>query len=254
MSDQGRRIFPMETALNVVAGKGGADVLDFLGFAVNREVSDECRPAVNPMVKGWLYSLNPDFMKVAYNESTSYSAWVADQKRKLGDNVSMTPMSAGDLAGIEALFDMVENAKQTAEDKEAEAEEAQAAQAAAEAEAKKLAPFKKKAEDLEKKVAQLEEKNNALNAEIKELKAKAAAFDGKVAVDEGDLEKSVKDIVSKAVKAALGGLVAAGGVAALAEGAGADEPAAEEAAADAGGVPDTFGFGTSGSDGDGFGF
>ena len=246
----------METVLGVVVGKGGADVLDLLGFAVKRDVSDECRPAVNPMVKGWLYSLNPDFMKVAYNENVSFNAWVSDQKRKLGDNVSITPIPANELAGIESLFEAVESAKQTAEDKEAEAEEAQAAQAAAEAEAKKLAPFKKKAEDLEKKVAQLEEKNNALTAEVKDLKAKLAGFDGKVAVDEGDLEKSVKDIVSKAVKAALAGLVVAGGVAAAGEGAAADDfaAAAEAAPEETGGVPDTFGFGTSGSDGDGFGF
>ena len=244
----------METVLGVVAGKGGADVLDLLGFAVKRDVSDECRPAVNPMVKGWLYSLNPAFMKVAYNENTSFNVWVADQKRQLGDNVSITPIPAGELAGIEALFEAVESAKQTAEDKEAEAEEAQAAQASAEAEVKKLTPFKKKAEDLEKKVAQLEEKNNALTAEVKDLKAKLAGFDGKVAVDEGDLEKSVKDIVSKAVKAALAGLVVAGGAVAAAEGAADDFAAAEEPAAETGGVPDTFGFGTSGSDGDGFGF
>lgn len=254
MSDEGRRIFPMETVLGVVAGKGGADVLELLGFAVKREVSDDCRPAVNPMVKGWLYSLNPAFMKLAYNENTPYPAWVVDQKRKLGDNVSITPIPATELDGIEALFEAVENAKQTAEDKEAEAEEAAAAQAAAEAEVKKLTPFKKKAEDLEKKVAQLEEKNNALAAEAKELKAKLASFDGKVAVDEGDLEKSVKDIVSKAVKAAMGGLIAAGGAAAVEGAAAAEDFTAEEPAADTGGVPDTFGFGTSGSDGDGFGF
>lgn len=257
MSDEGRRVFPMETALGVVAGKGGADVLDFLGFAVKRDVCDDCRPAVNPMVKGWLYSLNPAFMKVSYSDTVAYDAWLADQKRKLGDNVSITPIPDSELAGIDALFETVESAKQTAEDKEAEAEEALAAKAAAEAEAKALAPFKKKAGDLEKKVSQLEEKNTALAAEIKELKAKVAAFDGKVAVDEGDLEKSVKDIVSKAVKAALGGLVAAGAGAAVADAA-TDEFAAaasSEPAADAGGgVPDTFGFGASGANNDGFGF
>jgi hypothetical protein len=60
----------------------------------------------------------------------------------------------------------------------------------------------------------------------------------------------VKDIVSKAVA----GLAAAGGVAVAASADGAPapfEPAAEEST---GGVPDTFGFGSSGADGDGFGF
>ncbi len=74
MSDKGRRMFSMETALGVVAGKGGADVLDFLGFVVNREVCDECRPAISPMVKGWLYSLNPEFMKASYTGDMAYDA------------------------------------------------------------------------------------------------------------------------------------------------------------------------------------
>ncbi|MDL2279676.1 hypothetical protein LJC15_03305, partial [Desulfovibrio sp. OttesenSCG-928-G11] len=222
MSDEGRRVFPMETALGVVAGKGGDDVLDFMGYALNRSVDEDCRPAVNPMVKGWLFSLNPDFLKSEFNENISYDSWVAEQKRKLGDNVSIQPMSEADLSGINALFDTVAEAKQLAEDKEAEAAEALAARQAAEAEAKALAPFKKKAEDLEAKVAALEEKVSALNGELSEAKAKAASFDGKVAVDETGLEKAIKDIVQKAV----GGLVAAGGAAAAAGAAEGGEAAA----------------------------
>jgi regulator of replication initiation timing len=252
MSKEARRIFPMETVLGVLTGTGGTEVLDLLGFALQRAVSDEYRPAVAPMVKGWLYSLHPPLMKLPCGENVAFNVWMSDQKKKLGDNVSITPIPASDLAGMEALFDAVENARLTAESKEAEAGEAKAAQDAAEAEAKKLAPFKKKAEDLEKKAAQLEEKNGVLAAEVKELKARLSAFDGKVAVAEADLEKSVKEIVSKAVKAALGGLVAAGGVAA-AEG-GADDTAAADAPEESGGVPDTFGFGASGANNDGFGF
>lgn len=256
MSDEGRRVFPMETALSVVAGKGGDDVLDFMGYAIGRSVDEDCRVGVGPMVKGWLYTLNPDFMKTSYDENIAFPNWVADQKRKLGDNVSITPMPAVELAGVNALIEMVTTARQTAEDKTAEAEEAVAAREAAEADSAAMAPFKKKAGELEKKVAALEEKNGALQAEIADLKGKLAAFDGKVAVDEKDIEKSVKDMVSKAVKDALGGLVAAGGVAAAGAAASEDAPAASEEAApaDSGGVPDTFGFGQSGSNDDGFGF
>ncbi|MDL2316504.1 hypothetical protein LJC59_05420 [Desulfovibrio sp. OttesenSCG-928-A18] len=254
MSDEGRRVFPMETALGVVAGKGGDDVLDFMGYALNRTVDEDCRPAINPMVKGWLYSLNPEFMKASFDANINYDSWISEQKRKFGDNVSITPMPDSELAGINALFESVEEAKQTAEDKTGEAEDAMAAKDAADAEVAALTPFKKKAEDLEAKVAQLEEKNKALNAEVAELKEKLGSFDGKVAVDEKDIEKSVKDIVSRSVKEALGGLLAAGGVAGAALAEGADAAPAEEAPADSGGVPDTFGFGASGSDGDGFGF
>lgn len=256
MSDEGRRVFAMETALGVVAGKGGDDVLDFMGYAVGRSIDDEYRPAVAPVVKGWLYSMNPEFMKVAPDKDLSFDLWASDQKKKLGDNVSITPMPDVESAAVNALIETLEAAKQTAADKEAEAEEARAAKEAADAEVAALAPFKKKAGELEAKVAQLEEQKGALAAELAELKAKLASFDGKVAVDEKDIEKSVKDIVTKAVKDSLGGLVAAGGVAVAGADGAEDAPAAfEEAAAEeTGGVPDTFGFGSSGSDGDGFGF
>ena len=250
MSDDGRRVFPMETALGVIAGKGGDDVLDFMGYAVGRSVDEDCRPAVNPMVKGWLFSLNPQFLNTGFDDKLGFDNWVNEQKKKLGDNVSIPPMPPADLAGIEALFDMVEQARQTAEDKIAEAEEALGAKEAADAEIKVLTPFKKKTEDLEKKVAQLEDKNKALMNEVDELKEKLSAFDGKVAIDEKEIEKSVKDIVTRAV----GSIAAAGGVAAGAAAAeGGEAPAGfEEAGSDA--VPDSFGFGASGSDGDGFGF
>ncbi len=260
MSDEGRRVFPMETALGVVAGKDGDDVLDFLGYAVQRSVCECCRPAITPMVKGWLYTLNPEFMKTGFDGGVSYDIWVADQKQKLGDNVSITPLPAHEQSAVNALIETLEAAKRTAEDKTAEAEAAVAAKAEADAEIKVLAPFKKKAEDLEKKAAQLEEKSQALTGEVAELKKQLAEFSGKVAVDEKAIDQSVKDIVSKAVKEALGGLMAAGVGAGAALGvadaaAGADDfAAAAESAPAEGGVPDTFGFGTSGSDGDGFGF
>ena len=253
MSDEGRRVFPMETALGVVAGKGGDDVLDFMGYAVGRSVCDDCRPALSPMVKGWLYSLNPDFMKAEFDENISYDTWLGEQKRKFGDNLSIPPMPDRELAGINALLETVEAAKRHAEDKEAEAEEAQAAKDAADAEIKALTPFKKKAEDLEAKVAGLEEKNKALAAEVAELKEKLAAFDGKVAIDEKEIEKSVKDIVTRAV----GSIAAAGGVvagAAAAEGGDAAAPADFDSGSSSGGVPDDFGFGASGPSDDGFGF
>ena len=252
MSDEGRRVFPMETALGLVADKGGDDVLDFMGYAVGRNVDDECRPALSPIIKGWLYTMNPDFMKADFNDGVGYDVWVDSQKKKLGDNLSITPLPGRELAAVNALIDTLEEAKKTAEDKTAEAEEAVAAKKTADAEVAAMTPFKKKAEDLEKKVAGLEEKNSSLNAEIAELKEKLAAFDGKVAIDEKEIEKSIKDIVSRAV---AGIAAAGGGVATGAGDAAAEAPASfEDTGSSSGGVPDDFGFGASGSDGDGFGF
>jgi hypothetical protein len=245
----------METALGLVAGKGGEDVLDFMGYAVGRGVDEECRPGLNPLVRGWLYALNPAFMKTKFSADVGYDAWIAEQKKSLGDNISITPMPACEQAGVNAYLETVESARQLAEDKTAEAAEASAARKAAEAEAAAMAPFKKKAGELEKKVTALEEKNRGLNAEIAELKEKLASFEGKIALDEKEIEKSVKEIVSRAVKDAVGGLAAAGGAALGTAGpAAADEAPAEGAgAADSGGAPDDFGFGASSSS-DGFGF
>ena len=253
MSDEGRRVFPMETALGLIANKGGDDVLDFMGYAVGRSVCDCSVPALNPLVRGWLYTQNPDFMKADFNDSVGWEVWLDAQKKKLGDNLSVTPLPAAEQSVANALMDTLEQARRTAEDKTAEAEAAVAAKEAADAEIAVLAPFKKKAEDLEKKLAAADEKAGALAAEIAELKEKLASFDGKVAIDEKEIEKSVKDIVSKAIA----GLAAAGGVAAgaaAAEG-GTEAPAAfEDSDSSGSSVPDDFGFGTSGSDGDGFGF
>ena len=192
MYDEGRRVFPMETALGLVAGKGGEDVLDFMGYAVGRGVDEECRPGLNPLVRGWLYAQNPAFMKTEFSADAGYDNWIDEQKRKLGDNISITPMPACEQAGVNAYLETVENARRLAEDKTAEAAEAVAGRKAAEAEAAGMAPFKKKAGELEKKVAALEEKNRGLNAEIAELKEKLASFDGKVALDAQEIEKNVK--------------------------------------------------------------
>lgn len=253
MSDAGRRIFKMETALGVLANQGGADVLDFLGFVISRSVDECCRPAVAPMAKGWLYSMNPEFMKVPFDGTTSFNAWCNEQKGRLGDNVSLEPMPAAEVAGIHTLMDTVEAALQDAQDKAAEAAAALEAQKAAEANAKAMAPFKAKAEELEKKVAQLEEKNKGLAGELAEEKAKSAAFSGKVAIDEKEIEKTLKDIITRTVGSMSFAAGAAAGTAG-AEGAAA-EPAAFDAPTDsAGAVPDTFGFGASGASDDGFGF
>lgn len=253
MSDEGRRVFPLETALGVVANKDGADVIDFMSYVTGQPVCECSRAALAPIVRGWLYSLNPELMKACYEDGLPFENWANEQKRKFGDSVSLPPLPANEAAGVATLIGVVKEAKQTAEDKTAESEDALAAKAALEAEIKALEPFKKKAEDMEAKVAQFEEKNKALTSEISELKEKLAAFDGKLAIDDKDLEKSIKDIVTRAV----GSIAAAGGVAAAGEAA-AESPA-ESAPADfdsgsSSNVPDDFGFGTSGANSDGFGF
>ena len=250
MSDDGRKIFSMETALGVIAEQENPQVRDLLAFAIGRPVCQCCIKAVSPMVKGWLMCLQPNFFNLQYNGNVSFTIWAEEQKAKFGDNVSITPIPANDVKGMHALLDLVDDAKRTATEKTEEAEAANEAAEAAKAEAKALAPFKKKAEDLQQKVAGLEEAAKGLTADMAKMKTEMAAFDGKVAINDKEIEKAVKDIITKAVGtmsfAAAGAAGAAAGAAAALE-----EVAAVE---ETGGVPDTFGFGTSGSDGDGFGF
>ena len=251
MSDDGRKIFSMETALGVIAEQETPEVRDLLAFAIGRPVCECCIKAVSPMVKGWLMCLQPNFFNLQYTGNISFTIWAEEQKAKFGDNVSMTPIPANDVKGIHALLDLVDEAKRTATEKTEEAEAANEATDAAKAEAKALAPFKQKTEDLQKKVASLEEANKGLTADMNKMKTEMAAFDGKVAINDKEIEKAVKDIITKAV----GSMSFAAGAAGAAAGATAAVPAEETAAVEeSGGVPDSFGFGTSGSDGDGFGF
>lgn len=252
MSDDGRKIFSMETALGVIAEQETPQVRDLLAFAIGRPVCECCIKAVSPMVKGWLMCLQPNFFNLQYTSNVSFTIWAEEQKAKFGDNVSITPIPANDVKGMHALLDLVDEAKNTATEKTEEAEAANEAAEAAKAEAKALAPFKQKAEDLQKKVASLEEANKGLTADMGKMKTEMAAFDGKVAINDKEIEKAVKDIITKAVGTMS---FAAAGAAGAATGEGAAAPAEEAAApADAGGVPDTFGFGTSGANDDGFGF
>lgn len=248
MSDEGRRVFKMETVLGLVAGKAGADVSDLLGYLAQRALATEEEAAVAPMAKGWLYSQNPAFMQCGEAEG-NYDDWVKKECGRLGDNVSLQPISAAELAGISVVLDKIASLKANVADLEETV-------AGLQAQVKELTPFKGQAADLEKKLGQSEQKVQSLNGDIANLKKELAPFNGKVAIDEKEIESSVKDIVSRAVKDALKALpVAAAGAAgaAAAEGgamADFDAPAEDTS----GGVPDTFGFGASGASDDGFGF
>ena len=246
MSDE-RKIFPMETALGVLANKESEDVLGFMSYAAQRDVCECCRPVVSPVVRGWLMSLQPEFVAAANDPNSGTPTWVTQYKSSLGDNISVPAMPESEVTSLAALLDSLEAMVQTAEAKTAEADEANAT-------VKKLEPFKAKAEKLEADKAALEDKVKALNEEIAKLKKETAAFVGKVAIDQAGLEKSVTDMVASAVKEALAKLPVAAAGAAVAGEVAAGDGAAAVAEETSGGVPDTFGFGSSGASDDGFGF
>lgn len=248
MSDEGRRVFRMDAVLGLIAGKQSAAVSDLVGYLTQRDLAIEEEAAAAPLVKGWLYSQHPPFMQSAFCASCNFEEWLGKESKRLGDNVSLQPIPAADMVGLNGLLDKIAEYKATIVAKDAEIEALNATIA-------ELSPFKAQAADFEKKLAQSEKKVEGLNADVAGLRKELAPFKGKVAIDEKEIESSVKDIVSRAVKDALKALpVGVAGAAVAADAAGFDEPAGFEDSSSSGDVPDTFGFGASGASDDGFGF
>lgn len=246
MSDEARRVFNMKTVLALVAGKGGDDVSEMLGYLAQRDLSAQDETVVAPLAKGWLYSQLPELMKSSYDELQSFDEWAGKMIASLGENVSTTPIPANDAAAIHVVLDSLANNKANI------AEQAEKI-AGLEAQVAELQPFQGKAASQEKEIAKLKGQIEKLEAQVSELKGKTAEFAGKIPVAEQELNDSVKEIVSKAVKEAMAALPKAAPGAAAGD---AAEAVVEEAAAEesGGGVPDDFGFGASGADGGGFGF
>lgn len=241
---EGRKIFPLDTILALLSGVGGADTSGLLSFMTAKELNPEQEAIVAPLAQAWLCKLHPAFLESKFSEDAPYENWVAAEKKRIGDNVSLTPIPEAEMTGIETVLSAVDAAKATAAEKTEEAE-ALAAKVA------ELEPFEAKAGELEKKVEGLEGQVASLQEEVSELKSKNAEFEGKLPVDENGLNDSIKEIVTKALKDAVASVPMGAAAGAAAEG--GDAAPAEEAVEDSGPAPD-FGFGSSGDDADGFGF
>ena len=245
MSAEARRVFKMEVILSLIADKVGGDVVDLLNFLTKRDLNDQEAAVAATLGKAWLFSLNPELMKSEYDETAIYEEWVAKESKRLGDNVSVTPIDDAELAPINAILDTMAANKSTIADQAAQIDELKA-------KVEELEPFTGKAADLENKVEQLEGKVADLEEKKAELSKANAEFAGKLPVAEDDLNSTIKDIVTKAIKDAAASVPLGTPGAAAAEGGEAAAAAEEVPAEDA--VPDTFGFGASGSDSGGFGF
>lgn len=239
MTDEGRRTVKMDAILSLIAGQGGEGVTDLLCFLTKRDVAPQEEAVVETLCTGWLCSQIPSLLDKPFKEGEIYSDWAGSQIKRLGDNVTLPPLPEGELAKVTSLLDTLAAQK-------AQVYEATTAASDLEAKVAELEPFKAKAAEMEKKAEGLADKVKDLEGQIKELKAKAAEFEGKLAVDEKDINDTIKSIVSTALKSLAAAAPAAGGE--------AGGEAAAEAPAEEGGVPDTFGFGSSGDDSDGFGF
>ena len=243
MSDVARKVFPMESVLALLTGKEDAVVTEIAGFLTGRSLCRCSAALLAPMAAGWLANLYPAFINLQYDESRPWTDLVSNMKSKVGDNVSVPPMSGQAQNLVAKTLDAM---AEKAETLKAQATEIATLQARVE----ELAPFRGKAEEQDKKISQLEAKVKSQNADIGALRKEMVPFQGKVPVDQQELENIIKDAIVKNLKNFTGGAAVAG-AAALAGEAVAEAVAEEESG---GGVPDSFGFGASGSDSSGFGF
>ncbi|MCL1985279.1 MAG: hypothetical protein FWG59_02385 [Betaproteobacteria bacterium] len=241
MSDVARKVFPLESVLALLVGKEDAAVTEIAGFLAGRSLCCCSTALVAPMAAGWLANLYPAFINVKYDTSQPWTNFVSGMKAQVGESVSVPPMTGQSQAMVAKVLDAIAEKSETLK---AQAAEITTLQARVE----ELEPFRGKAEEQDKKISQLEAKVKSQNTDIGSLRKEIAPFQGKVPVDQQELENIIKDAIVKNLKNFTGGVAVAGAVAA------AGEAMAEAAAEESGGVPDSFGFGSSGADGDGFGF
>ncbi|MDR2055606.1 MAG: hypothetical protein LBQ10_07050 [Desulfovibrio sp.] len=240
MSDTNRKVFPVESVLALVAGKGGADIREIAGYVAGRSLAcDCCARAAGPFAAAWLARLYPKFSELEWKEDMPWEAFVAKGRSLFGDNVSLTPMDGRVRAVADQALDFLADSFKNLQAQTAAAVEL-------EGRVRVLEPLEAKAAALQKKCDALEDKIKSMNTDLGGLRKQVAGFQGKVAVDHDELMRSIKDAIKDGLKGFAAGGVAAG--AAAAAGDGENAPAGES------GVPDDFGFGASGADNDGFGF
>lgn len=243
MSDEARKVFPIENVLALVVGKEDADTREIVGYLAGRTIECCCcGQVIAPMATGWLASLYPAFINMEWDTSTPWERFVADMKSSVGYTVSVPPMSQALQARVGKVLDCMADTMASMEAMKAEI-------AKLTVRVEELEPYEGKAQELDKKCGQLEAKIKTMNTDMGGLRSQLAPFQGMIPVDQQGLESIIKD----AIKTNMKGLVVGGAVGAVA-GAAAAEAVAEEAPANDGGPAADFGFGSSGSDGDGFGF
>jgi hypothetical protein len=240
MSDVARKVFPLESVLALLVGKEDAAVTEIAGFLTGRSLCCCSAALAAPMAAGWLANLYPAFINLQYDASQPWGTFVSGMKAQLGDNVSVPPMTGQSQAIVVKVLDAM--AEKSAGLK------AQAAEIAAlQVRVEELEPFQGKAEEQDKKITQLEAKVKSQSVDIGALRKEMAPFQGKMPVDQQELENIIKDAIVKNLKNFTGGAAVAGA-------AGGAGEAVAAAAEESDGVPDSFGFGASGANSDGFGF
>lgn len=237
-----RKVFPVETVLELVTGKKGADVEAIASFILGKTVDCEtCAQAAGPFAAAWLARWYPKFADLQYKEGDNWHEFVTRAKSLLGDNVSLPPMTG-------CLRDMAQQVLQTIADTQASLARQTEAAMGLEKKVRELEPHRQNAIVAQKKCDELENKMKAMKSDMNAMARTAAEFQGKLAINHDELMDNIREAIKDGMRGfAIGAATEAMGAQGAAQAVSAAEQEEKEA-------PSDFGFGSSGADSDGFGF
>lgn len=232
-----RKIFPVETVLELVTGKNGGKTKEILAFITGRsDVAPELAKAVAPFASAWLARWYPKFNELEWKEDQGWDSFVRQVKAVLGDNISLIPMTGR----YRKLTDEILN---ELSDANASLVRQTEAAVALEKKVKELEPLQVMAQAAQKKCDQLEAQIKTIKGELANAQRTVAQYQGKLAIDNSELMQTIRDAIKDNLKN-----VAIAGVASAAN---ESEPETANAIAE----EEDAGFGFSDSkNADGFGF
>ncbi len=244
MSDSERKIFPIETVIALVNGKQDVDLKDIAGYVIGRSIPcDTMARAVAPFAAAWIVRLYPKMADIIWNEKDgTWAAFVDRCSYVLGGRVSLPAMGGSLKAACSAMLDAMAAAQDEVKALKREVE-------ALSAQVEALKPLEGRLKEAQTRADKLEDQLKAAKKDMGALRRQTIEFEGKIAVNEQDLQ----EVIKSAIKANLKTIKLAGPAAAAAGAAGAAAAADEPAAAAEEPSGDDFGFGPSASD-DEFGF
>lgn len=193
MADE-RRIFPTETVLELVTGKKGADVRDVATYIIGRPMPDaSSTQAAAPFASAWLARWYPKFMDMDWKDDGDWAAFLANAKARLGDNISITPMTGQLKTLANGVLDHIKEAKESL---------LRQTDAAVKLEQKvhELEPLEAALKALQKKNDELEGKLKTAKSDMATLQRKVNEFQGKMAVDNSELMQTIKSAIKDGLK------------------------------------------------------
>lgn len=187
-----RRIFPTETVLELVTGKKGADVREIATYITGQPVTcANCAQAAAPFAAAWLARWYPKFMDMDLKDD--WNTFVASAKSRLGDNISITPMT-GQLKKLTG--DVLDHIKETRESLLRQTDAA----VKLEQKVRELEPLDSALKALQKKNNELEEKLKSAKTEMGALQRKVNEFQGKLPIDNSELMQTIKSAIKDGLK------------------------------------------------------